>query len=589
MSRTVIARVLLLLVVTALSAACEKTAQVTLNLIEPCDQEGRALQNVKTLQVSYAPLDTTTGAPGDGGDRVTFSVANPQKLTLPLDEPVFLTVNAFSGDIDQDQNAIAGNPQAIGRTVPLSLDSEPQIDVNVTAGLFDSFGQITSVDEDGNTACTKLDTGASVLGRHGHTATYLPSVGKVLILGGAVWVDGGGAPLTTRQCRDFVVGGVTTRRCFSLLKSAELYDPWTGTLEKLPDLPNARAHHTATVLPDGRVLVVGGFTLIAEALEPLINGFLFDGGELNLADLESSTPYGSPIVFTSQRAMQSATLLPTFERAGTTIQQVAIIGGCNGTGCTPWGVSDSGSGDPTTRLTSLIEILEVAFDGRSPSVIPVVLADDDKLALSRALHGATLLTDQNLVVVTGGVNTSGPRANVEVLRAEGGSLVRDTTLTQEVATLPFAPVGHVQVTLNRSAVALIGGTSDAPGGTIVQSAVGTSTVQIWTTRDGVLSANSAELLSWRIGADARTLPNGDILVIGGQIPEGGAAVERLERQTDVTADVPRFIARALALPLAEARTAMGVADIPNGQVVVTGGYAPVSGTTSDRADIYFGR
>jgi hypothetical protein len=565
-----------------------KTAQVTLTLIEPCDQEGRALQNVKTLQVSYAPKNTTTGAPDEGGDRVTYSVANPQKLSLPLEEGVFLTVNAFAGDIEEDQNAIAGDPQAIGRTVPLVLDREPQVDVTVTAGLFDSFGQITSVDEDGNTACTKLDTGASVQGRHGHTATYLPTVGKVLILGGAVWVDGGGAPATTRQCRDFVVDGVTTRRCFSLLKSAELYDPWTGTFEKLPDLPNARAHHTATVLPDGRVLVVGGFTLIAEALEPLINGFIFEPSELIADDLESSTPYGSPIVFTSQRAMHTATLLQTDSSSGEPIQRVAIIGGCTGTGCTPWGVTDSG-GDPTTRLTALIEVLEVGFESRSPEIVTVTLTDEDKAALSRALHGATLLAEANLLVITGGVNTAGTRANVEVLRDEGGVFVRDTTLTAEVATLPFAPVGHVQVTLDRSTVALIGGTTDAPGGTIAQGAVGSSTVQIWTTRDGALPQNSAELLSWRIGADARMLPNGDILVVGGQIPEGGAAVERLELQTDVTAEIPRYIARALALPLGESRTSMGVADIPNGQVVVTGGYAPLTGTTSDRADVYFGR
>lgn len=579
----------LLVVIAAFSSiACEKTAQVTLRLVEPCDQEGRALQNINTLQVSYAPEDEVTGAPGDGGDRITFSVSNPQKLTLPLDVGVFLTVNAFTGDIEQDQNAIADDPQAIGRTVPLVLDREPTVEVDVTAGLFDSFGQITAVDEDGNTSCTKLDTGASVQGRHAHTATYLPTVGKVLILGGAVWVDGGGAPATTRQCRSFDIDGVPTTRCFSVLKSAELYDPWTGTFQKLPDLPNARAHHTATLLPDGRVLVVGGFTFIAESLEPLINGFLFDPGELDFENLEGSTPYGSPIVFTSQRAMQSATALPTFDRSGETIQQVAIIGGCNGTGCTPYGVADSG-GDPTTRLTSLIEIFEIEFGGREHTIVPVTLDDADKAALSRALHGASVLTDTDLLVVTGGVNTAGPRANVEVLRHENGTLVRDTSLSAEVATLPFAPVGHAQITIDRSTLALIGGTSDAPGGTIPSGAVGSSTVQVWTTRDGAQPQNNFEMLSWRIGAEARRLPNGDILVVGGQIPEGGAAVERLEIQTDATAEIPRFIARALALPLAESRTSMGVALIPSGQVVVTGGFEPSTGTTSDLAEIYFGR
>src|SRR2546430_14501950 len=47
------------------------------------------------------------------------------------------------------------------------------------------------------------------------------------------------------------------------LKSADLYDPATNTwamgAAKPPDMNGVRAYHTATLLPNGKVLVAGGF------------------------------------------------------------------------------------------------------------------------------------------------------------------------------------------------------------------------------------------------------------------------------------------------------------------------------------------
>src|SRR5215831_16111387 len=67
-----------------------------------------------------------------------------------------------------------------------------------------------------------------------HTATLLPN-GKVLVAGGAYG--------------DFV---------FIARESAELYDPATGTWTPTGDLKTPRALHTTTLLPNGKVLVVGG-------------------------------------------------------------------------------------------------------------------------------------------------------------------------------------------------------------------------------------------------------------------------------------------------------------------------------------------
>jgi N-acetylneuraminic acid mutarotase len=79
-------------------------------------------------------------------------------------------------------------------------------------------------------------TGNLLAARYGHTATLLPN-GRVLVAGGAN--DNEDPPST--------------------LTSAELYDPATGIWSATGGLSVQRYHHTATLLPNGKVLVAGGY------------------------------------------------------------------------------------------------------------------------------------------------------------------------------------------------------------------------------------------------------------------------------------------------------------------------------------------
>jgi hypothetical protein len=71
--------------------------------------------------------------------------------------------------------------------------------------------------------------------RLAHTATLLPD-GRVVVSGGRAY------------------GGSDAE----VYLDAELYDPATGTWTATKDMTRARGGHTATLLPDGRVLVAGG-------------------------------------------------------------------------------------------------------------------------------------------------------------------------------------------------------------------------------------------------------------------------------------------------------------------------------------------
>jgi hypothetical protein len=77
-------------------------------------------------------------------------------------------------------------------------------------------------------------TGSMAAPRANHTATLLAD-GKVLVAGGASGKGSG------------------------VLASAELFDPGSGTWGVVAAMTEARAFQTATLLPDGEVLVAGGF------------------------------------------------------------------------------------------------------------------------------------------------------------------------------------------------------------------------------------------------------------------------------------------------------------------------------------------
>ena len=301
-------------------------------------------------------------------------------------------------------------------------------------------------------------TGSVALPRIGHTATLLRD-GRVLVAGGQ---DNDTAPLTylaSAELYDPATGKFSLTGSMALPRygasatllldgrvliagsllfkeklplqgnlegySAEIYDPATGKFTMTGSMTVDRENHTATLLPDGRVLVTGG--------ENLRDGATVRTGVLASADVYDPatgkfSPTGSMAV---ARTTQSATLLAS--------GLVLIAGGQTGTSRVVASAElydpSTGKFSPTGSMTqvrgrqSAIALADGrvlvlgGLDNSSVSLASAELYDPvigtfsaaGSMAVGRYEHTATLLSDGSVLIV-GGVGDSGVVASAELWR-----------------------------------------------------------------------------------------------------------------------------------------------------------------------------
>jgi serine/threonine protein kinase len=145
----------------------------------------------------------------------------------------------------------------------------------LVAGGTNVSGDIASAELYDPKTGTFTPTGDMTSPRDAHTATLLND-GRVLITGG---YDGD-----------------------THLTSAEIYDPKTGTFSPTGSMSAARVYHTATLLSDGRVLVAGGSTPSGTS-----DWTTLSSAEVYDPETGTFSPTGS---MTTARRLQTATLLP---------------------------------------------------------------------------------------------------------------------------------------------------------------------------------------------------------------------------------------------------------------------------------------
>jgi len=239
-----------------------------------------------------------------------------------------------------------------------------------------------------------------------HTATLL-SDGRVLIAGGLI--------------NDRLQGQPS--------RSAELYDPSTGSWTATGRMRAARWRHTATLLPDGKVLVAGGYM---SSDDSLASAEIYD---------PASGRWSATGSMTSRRAWHTATLLPngTVLVAGGGAEDTLLEGGPRSATAELY---NPGSGRWTA--TGKMAVGRLGFTATLLPDGTVLVAGGDgsymaaerynpgsrkwiatrRMTEGRFGHTATLLADGK-VLVTGGCACSDPgdgrRATAELYDAEKGT------------------------------------------------------------------------------------------------------------------------------------------------------------------------
>jgi N-acetylneuraminic acid mutarotase len=338
---------------------------------------------------------------------------------------------------------------------------------------------------------TWAPTSRMVVPRVGHTATLLPD-GRVL-----------------------VVGGHDTNQT---LASAELYDPRVGQWTATGSMSTAREYHTATLLPNGKVLVAGGCTA------------LLDFCGLGHAGLTSSADLYDPQIgrwtrtgrMSAARLFQTATLLPN--------GKVLVAGGCGDPDCNSALASAelydpaNGTWSTTGRMsvprgehsaTLLLDGKVLVSGGRNPSVLnsaelydPVTGRWTGTGAMARPRYSFTAtLLPTGKVLAAGGGNNDSALATAEIYDPVAGTWTVTGSMSSargdDTATL--LPDGSVLVE---------GGATTCGICTIDAAEVYAPSSGSWAVTDSMHVP--------RANYTATLLPDGTVLVAGGQLSGGDA-------------------------------------------------------------------
>ena len=394
-------------------------------------------------------------------------------------------------------------------------------------------------------------TGALAQARTEHTATLLPS-GKVLVVGGnntaalasaelydpavGAWSSAGSLMQARRthtttlllNGKVLVVGGRDNQDLS--LGSAEEYDVASGTWSSTSpgSLTTARDRHSALLLPDGRLLVVGGYVKASWGYGPVSAAEVYD---------PASRTWSSAEHLTRGRYNLTATLLPT--------GGVLVVGGQ--------------SADLSGIVTEVVAEVYVPATATRASV--------GSLSQSRREHSATLLPDGRVLVAGGRDMVSQAYNAVDVYSPASRKF-------SPIAPLLQARFAHTATLLNNGGVLVVGGY----GGAYLASA------EVYDSSTGTWTATGS-LMKERYGHTATLMPDNKVLVVGGYNGSGSiTSAEVYDPSTGTwtaTGSLQQPRARHAAVPLRSGRVLVlgGEEDLltPLASAEV---YDPVTGTWS---------
>jgi hypothetical protein len=325
-------------------------------------------------------------------------------------------------------------------------------------------------------------TGSMITARDGHTATLLQD-GRVLVAGG--------------------VGNCKGTTC-DALASAELFDPTTGKFSPTGSMTTGRASQTATLLQDGRVLVVGGEHYASSTLNALASAEIYD------PKTGKFSPAGS---MKTARFAHTETLLPDghvlitggFDASFTALSSAELFDPASGTFSKTGSMTTGRDGHTATLLgNGLVLIAGGAAVASAELYDPFngAFTTTGSMHVVRADPTATLLSDGRVLLV-GGQNNCTSTGCDSIDSAE--VYVPTTESFTLTGSMSVPRWGHVASLLSDGRVLVAAGAS---GQTYYTSA------EVWDPSSGTFSPTSP-LSQGGARPTATRLRDGTVLVAGG--------------------------------------------------------------------------
>ncbi len=315
-----------------------------------------------------------------------------------------------------------------------------------------------------------------------------------------------------------VAGGYDTLGFPSVL--AFRYQTATNTWASAGMMATSRTFHTATPLQNGQILVVGGYTRWRQ----VASAELYD---------PASNSWSSAGTMQTARHRHTATLLPD--------GRVVVVGGA---GC-----------DPECANPTSVEVFDPATTTWSSA---------GSMLAGRSDHTATLLQDGKILVAGGcGYEDCGGLPGAEVY-----DTLTNTSAVAGNMTIPNRS-RHTASLLQNGDVLLVGGFDGAPA--LASTEIYDPIANTWSI--------GAVMSDERVSHSATLLPNGEVLVAGGNADS--ALNSSAELFDSVAGDW------TTATNMQDARNIHGAVLLPSGGVFVVGGYG-ATGLNLATAEIYGG-
>ena len=317
------------------------------------------------------------------------------------------------------------------------------------------------------------------------TPSPIPSVGTWSATGSMVTAHGPESTATLlADGKVLVVGGGTDvgGTAVDLTATAELYDPSTGKWTKTGEMTMSRAQHTATLLQDGRVLVAGGFC--SKRCPPYLDPDLDPSGAIATAEIYDprTGTWSATGSMTTPRAVHTATLLAD--------GKVLVAGAEH---------ADDNFGYPEPFARGILASTEL-YD---PSTGKWTATGS--MVTARTAQVAALLTDGKVLVV-GGIGPLSPTEHGLLASAELYDPATGKWTATGGLTTARAYYGSPATILKDGRVLLTGG--DGPGDPTLASA------ELYDPRSGTWTPTGS-MITARDGFTTTLLADGKVLVTAG--------------------------------------------------------------------------